>query len=88
VAALLAEVCDVRFAGFRDAQALQCQEANERVVARPGGPGDVEEPDELAAVKPEHGGLLTDARPAHMRHRRALEYPLDDAVVIEAGKRR
>ena len=50
VASLLAQVVDVGVAGLGDAKPVEREETRERVVARPGRLGGVQEPRELTAV--------------------------------------
>jgi hypothetical protein len=84
----ISQVTDFRSTGLRDPQAVQGQQAHERVITRTCSLSGVKEPGELVAVEPQLGGVLAHAGTAHMHRGRAVDDVLLDGVAVEACERR
>ena len=69
VAAFEAELFDVGAGRFGDAQPVECQQADERVVAGAGEPGRDQQGADLVAVQARGVRLVVEARTPHV-HRR------------------
>jgi hypothetical protein len=88
VAAVGAELVDVGGQGLGDPQPGQQQQARQRVVARAGSLGGVEEPGGLGAVQAEGGRDVVGRGPLDVREWVDRQQAFGDGVAVEAGQDR
>jgi hypothetical protein len=85
VAALQAEVLDVRADGFGNAQPVERQETDERVIPGAAQAGGDQHAADLIAVQAGGMGLVIQARSPHMSRRRGGDETFLFGVAVEAG---
>lgn len=86
MAADLLEVLEAGVAGFGDAQAVEGEEADQRVLERAGCCGGGEDAPELVELEAERRRLLGHLGATHRGRRRLGDRPLLDGVAVEAGQ--
>jgi hypothetical protein len=85
VAALQAQVLDVRAGGLRDPQPVQREQRDQRVLGGRAEPGGDEDASELVAVQGSGVRLVAEAGTADVRGRGMLEEFFFDGVLAEPG---